>query len=123
MSDTPWWWSPWPTRPEHTVLAARIAALDERVTMAQAEHQDQINALSTRLDAVAGGLRSDIDELKAAVARGETLDFTPVEAKLTALEGLDAENPEATPVTDLDPNAPAEPAAPGDQPAPAGPGQ
>jgi hypothetical protein len=109
MSDTPWWWSPWPTRPEHAVLAARIAALDERVTMAQAENQGKIDAVSTRLDAVSTGLRADIDELKAAVARGETLDFSTVEAKLTALEGLDLENPEATPVTDLDPNAPAEP--------------
>lgn len=107
MSDTPWWWSPWPTRPEFTELAGRVAAADERITMVAAEHQAKIDALGQRLDSVSGGLRADIDALKAAVAAGETLDFTNLDNRVGLLEGLDAENPDATPVVPATEPAPA----------------
>lgn len=116
MSSSPWWWSPWPTRPEHDELAARVAAAEERITVVEAVNQSHIDALSQRLDAVAGGLRADIDTLKAQVESGETLDFTALDNRLGLLEALDAQNPESTPV--VPPNEPAPEPAPTPEPAP-----
>jgi hypothetical protein len=82
--------------------------------MVQEVDQGHIEALGQRLDAVAGGLRADIDALKAQVAAGEALDFSALDNRVGLLEALDAENPEATPVVPPD-----EPAPPTPEPGPA----
>lgn len=56
-------------------------------------NQEQLNALGQRLEAATTGIRDDIQVLKDAAAAGEPLDFSPLEQRVTALEGLDAENP------------------------------
>jgi hypothetical protein len=78
---------------------ARLDRIEEIVGLTQ----QQIDAYAQRVDAAVTGIRADIQALKDA---NPDVDVTALESKLTALEGLDAENPEATPVTDLDPNAP-----------------
>lgn len=56
-------------------------------------NQQKLDAIATAIDTAATGIRADIDALKAAVAAGQVLDFTALDAKVSALEALDAENP------------------------------
>lgn len=59
-------------------------------------NQDKINAVDARLATLATDLRGDVDGLKAQIAAGtagEDLDFSSVDARLDALDALDAETP------------------------------
>jgi hypothetical protein len=58
-------------------------------------NQEKINAIAAAIDAGVTGIRADIDALKAQRDAGEVLDFTTLEAKVAALQALDAENPPA----------------------------
>lgn len=53
--------------------------------------QQQINDLVTRIDTGVAAIRADIAELKAA---NPELDLTALEASVSQIEGLDAENPQ-----------------------------
>ena len=60
--------------------------------------QEQVDAIAAAIDTATTGIAADIADLKAAVAAGNTLDFSALDAKVAALAALDAENPEASPV-------------------------
>jgi TATA-binding protein-associated factor Taf7 len=54
--------------------------------------QDKANELTERLGKVTEGIRRDIEAIKAA---NPAVDFTALEERVSGLEGLDAENPDA----------------------------
>ncbi len=56
-------------------------------------NQEKIQAVSDAIESATTGIAGDIAVLKAAVAAGETLDWGPLDAKIAALQALDAENP------------------------------
>jgi uncharacterized protein YPO0396 len=80
-------------------------------------NQDRINAVADKLDKAKNEVVGAIDELKAQVAAGETLDFTRLEG---AAQALDDVVPDAAPEVPAEPETPAEPEAPvegeGEQP-------
>jgi len=65
-----------------------------KVEQIMATQQEQLDAIVSRIDAATAGIRQDIADLKAA---NPGVDFTALEERVTGLEGLDAENPEAAP--------------------------
>lgn len=68
----------------------------ERLIMS---NQDKLNEVDARLGTLSTDLRGDIDGLKAQIAAGtapEDLDFSSVDARLDALDALDAETPAAS---------------------------
>jgi ABC-type xylose transport system substrate-binding protein len=58
-------------------------------------NQEKIDAIAVAIDTAATGLAADIQALKDAVAAGQTLNFTALDAKIAALQALDAQNPPA----------------------------
>lgn len=89
----------------------KLAIIEERTS--HMATQEQVDALGVRIEAAAAGIRADLAAIKAA---NPAVDLSAVESKVAALEALDAENPEATPVEVLDPSAgqPAPPVTPVD---------
>ncbi|MFG2001699.1 hypothetical protein ACGFNU_21365 [Spirillospora sp. NPDC048911] len=56
-------------------------------------NQADLDAIVARIDTALTGIRQDIQDLKDQAP--PELDFSALEAKVAALEGLDAENPAA----------------------------
>lgn len=75
-------------------------------------NQDRINAVAAQLNKAKNEVVGAIDELKAQVAAGETLDFTALDAAAQGLDDI---------VADPEPEVPAEPEAPAEEPAPEAP--
>jgi hypothetical protein len=78
----------------HATITAALTRIDERINVMAMLTQAQIDALTARLDAATAGIRADIQAIKDA---HPDVDVTALEARVAGLEGLDAENPEATP--------------------------
>jgi len=60
------------------------------------ENQDKLNIIAGRLGTLSTDLRADFQSLKDQIAAGtppEELDFSAIDAKLDALDALDAETP------------------------------
>lgn len=76
------------TQAEQTTMLRRL--IERTRHMATQADVDQIVAA---IDTATAGIRADIEQLKADVAAGNTLDFTALDAKVEALAALDAENP------------------------------
>ena len=83
---------------EHLLKVTIQCGCDTAVTeiMERLTHmatQEQVDAIASAIDTATTGIASDIADLKAAVAAGNALDFTALDAKVAALAALDAENP------------------------------
>lgn len=66
-----------------------LVEIDRKVNILMTQ-QDDLNAMVGRIDTAVGGIRQDIDDLKAA---HPAVDFSALEERVAGLEGLDAENP------------------------------
>lgn len=61
--------------------------------------QEKIDGVTAAIDTATTGIKADIQALKDAIANGQTVDFTALDAKVAALAALDAENPAPAPLT------------------------
>jgi hypothetical protein len=60
-------------------------------------NQEKLDAIAAAIDQATADLTAEIASLKAAVANGQTLDFTALDAKVAALGALDTANPPPAP--------------------------
>jgi archaellum component FlaC len=80
----------------------RLSRIEEGITGIMAT-QEEINAKLTQvtgqIDAATKDIKGDIDRLKQQIASGVNPDFSALDARVNALQGLAAENvaPPATP--------------------------
>lgn len=82
----------WSVRWALRELAKQLHEINRKVDKIMT-NQETLDAMVARIDTVTAGIRQDIQDLKDAVAAGQPVDFSALEARVAGLEGLDAENP------------------------------
>jgi len=75
-------------RPTNRELLQSLNRKADRIMATQAD----LDALVSRIDSAVAGIRTDIEQIKAA---HPDIDLSGLEQRVASLEGLDAENPQA----------------------------
>lgn len=84
-------------------LLLRLWAWMQKMEAIVSANQDKLNALADQLDKAKAEIVAAVQELKDQIERGETLDFSRVDAAAQALDDL---NPDASPEPPAEPEPP-----------------